>query len=57
MCGLAEQLPAATDGCRRRLDAAMDSRVAFLGYHNELAQRQQALLAEREQLLGALHKV
>jgi beta-N-acetylhexosaminidase len=57
MCGLAEQLPAATDECRRRLDAAMDSRVAFLGYPNELAQRQQALLAEREQLLRALPKV
>ena len=52
MCGLADLLPPASGDCRRRLEAAMAARTPFSGSAAELQERKQAVIDERDTLIG-----
>jgi len=50
-------LPAASDDCIRRLDAAMTARIPFSGSGAELNERKQALIVERDCFISGYQKV
>ena len=52
MCGLADLLPPAGADCRRRLEAAMAARTPYTGSAAELQERKQAVIDERDTLIG-----